>query len=215
MHGYEDTRLWIKENSKLQLRTTTEFASLPSEKVSISGLYSFHSHLNWILEWNIVHALQGINQVQVVKVGWVWEWSPVHRLIGHLTCTSCCHSYSILNAFTKAVSHTEIMKKNNKNHTNGSVFCDWFPSHYSHEFVFFFFGTWFPATDCQWALCVCCRQPVGQRIVVCVRKRPLTLAECKRGEEDVVTALNEQCVNVNESKEAVDLSQYILQVRTL
>lgn len=56
------------------------------------------------------------------------------------------------------------------------------------------------------------RQPVGQRISVCVRKRPLTLKECKRGVEDVVTAPSEHCVNVSERKESVDLRHYILQV---
>lgn len=56
------------------------------------------------------------------------------------------------------------------------------------------------------------RHPVGQRIIVCVRKRPLTLKECKRGVEDVVTAPSEQCVNVSERKESVDLRHYILQV---
>ncbi|TKS78641.1 Kinesin-like protein KIF24 [Collichthys lucidus] len=57
------------------------------------------------------------------------------------------------------------------------------------------------------------RQPDGQRISVCVRKRPLTHAECRRGESDVVTTLSGECVTVHESKEAVDLTQYILQHR--
>lgn len=47
---------------------------------------------------------------------------------------------------------------------------------------------------------------------MCVRKRPLTRAECRRGEADVVTTLRGECVIVHESKEAVDLTQYILQV---
>nr|XP_015828171.2 kinesin-like protein K39 isoform X2 [Nothobranchius furzeri]XP_015828173.2 kinesin-like protein K39 isoform X2 [Nothobranchius furzeri]XP_015828174.2 kinesin-like protein K39 isoform X2 [Nothobranchius furzeri] len=52
----------------------------------------------------------------------------------------------------------------------------------------------------------------GQRIRVCVRKRPLTRAECRRGQADVVTTTpGEDCVIVRESKEAVDLSEYILQ----
>ncbi|XP_043968526.1 kinesin heavy chain-like [Gambusia affinis] len=54
----------------------------------------------------------------------------------------------------------------------------------------------------------------GQRIIVCVRKRPLTHAECKRGEVDVVTTKSGECVAVvHESKEAVDLTEYILQHR--
>ncbi|XP_019113045.2 uncharacterized protein LOC104920354 isoform X2 [Larimichthys crocea] len=57
------------------------------------------------------------------------------------------------------------------------------------------------------------KQPDGQRISVCVRKRPLTHAECRRGESDVVTTPSGECVTVHESKEAVDLTQYILQHR--
>ncbi|XP_027889708.1 uncharacterized protein LOC114154626 [Xiphophorus couchianus] len=54
----------------------------------------------------------------------------------------------------------------------------------------------------------------GQRISVCVRKRPLTRAECKRGEVDVVTTKSGECMAVvHESKEAVDLTEYILQHR--
>lgn len=59
---------------------------------------------------------------------------------------------------------------------------------------------------------MCYRKSAGQRISVCVRKRPLTRAECRRGEADVVTTLSGECVIVHESKEAVDLAQYILQV---
>lgn len=66
------------------------------------------------------------------------------------------------------------------------------------------------AGNCR--VCACCRQPVGQRISVCVRNRPLTRTECRRGEADVVTALSGRSVIVHESKEAVDLTQYILQV---
>ncbi|KAM4745961.1 uncharacterized protein FYW61_016547 isoform 2-T2 [Anableps anableps] len=51
----------------------------------------------------------------------------------------------------------------------------------------------------------------SHRIRVCVRKRPLTHAECRRGEVDVVTTPNEGCVVVHENKEAVDLTEYILQ----
>lgn len=58
-------------------------------------------------------------------------------------------------------------------------------------------------------------QPVGQRIMVCVRKRPLTPKECKGGVEDVVTVPSEQCVNVSERKESVDLRNYILQVYSM
>lgn len=47
-----------------------------------------------------------------------------------------------------------------------------------------------------------------------MRKRPLTHAESRRGEADVVTTSGEECVIVHESKEAVDLTQYILQVDT-
>ena len=49
---------------------------------------------------------------------------------------------------------------------------------------------------------------------MCVRKRPLTNAENRRGEADVVTAHDGDSVVVHESKEAVDLTQYILQVGT-
>lgn len=59
---------------------------------------------------------------------------------------------------------------------------------------------------------LCDRQTVGQQITVCVRKRPLSHAECKGGEVDVVTATDGQCVIVHESKESVDLTPYILQV---
>lgn len=73
-------------------------------------------------------------------------------------------------------------------------------------------GALFPLHMCILIVCVCCRQPDGQRISVCVRKRPLTHAECRRGESDVVTTPSGECVTVHESKEAVDLTQYILQV---
>ncbi|XP_041854718.1 uncharacterized protein LOC121648582 [Melanotaenia boesemani] len=55
------------------------------------------------------------------------------------------------------------------------------------------------------------KQVGGQRISVCVRKRPLIHAECRRGETDVVTTPGGECVIVHESKEAVDLTQYIRQ----
>ncbi|XP_037634324.1 kinesin-like protein KIF24 [Sebastes umbrosus] len=57
------------------------------------------------------------------------------------------------------------------------------------------------------------KQPGGQRISVCVRKRPLTRTEDRRGEADVVTTPSGECVIVHEGKEAVDLTQYILQHR--
>lgn len=47
---------------------------------------------------------------------------------------------------------------------------------------------------------------------MCVRKRPLTRSESRGGEADVVTTPGGECVIVHESKEAVDLTQYILQV---
>ncbi|XP_023266417.1 uncharacterized protein LOC111658217 [Seriola lalandi dorsalis] len=56
------------------------------------------------------------------------------------------------------------------------------------------------------------KQEGAQRISVCVRKRPLTHAESRR-EADVVTTSDGECVIVHESKEAVDLTQYILQHR--
>ncbi|KAK9523386.1 hypothetical protein VZT92_019781 [Zoarces viviparus] len=55
------------------------------------------------------------------------------------------------------------------------------------------------------------KQLGGQRISVCLRKRPLTHKECRRGEADVVTTPSGECVIVHENKEAVDLSQYKLQ----
>ncbi|XP_028433888.1 uncharacterized protein LOC114555584 isoform X2 [Perca flavescens] len=57
------------------------------------------------------------------------------------------------------------------------------------------------------------KQPGGQRISVCVRKRPLTRTECREGASDVVTTPGGECVIVHENKEAVDLTQYILQHR--
>ncbi|XP_035022862.2 uncharacterized protein LOC118115664 isoform X2 [Hippoglossus stenolepis] len=57
------------------------------------------------------------------------------------------------------------------------------------------------------------KQEGKQRISVCVRKRPLTCAQSRRGEADVVTTSGGECVIVHESKEAVDLTQYILQHR--
>ncbi|KAL4623186.1 kinesin-like protein KIF24 [Arapaima gigas] len=50
-----------------------------------------------------------------------------------------------------------------------------------------------------------------ERIRVCVRKRPLSRSEERRGDTDVVVAQNRECVMICEKKEAVDLSQYVLQ----
>lgn len=47
---------------------------------------------------------------------------------------------------------------------------------------------------------------------MCVRKRPLTYTESRRGEADVVTTPGGECVIIHERKEAVDLTQYMLQV---
>ncbi|KAJ8262937.1 hypothetical protein COCON_G00153940 [Conger conger] len=52
---------------------------------------------------------------------------------------------------------------------------------------------------------------VAERIRVCVRKRPLSQAEEKRGEADVVRVRDGESVLVQEQKEAVDLTQYLLQ----
>ncbi|XP_055367559.1 kinesin-like protein KIF24 [Betta splendens] len=57
------------------------------------------------------------------------------------------------------------------------------------------------------------RRAGEQRITVCVRKRPLMHVERRRGEAEVVTAPGGGCVIVHESKEAVDLTHYILQHR--
>ncbi|XP_034728726.1 uncharacterized protein LOC117945379 [Etheostoma cragini] len=57
------------------------------------------------------------------------------------------------------------------------------------------------------------KPPGGQRISVCVRKRPLTSKECREGASDVVTTPSGECLIVHERKEAVDLTQYILQHR--
>lgn len=59
---------------------------------------------------------------------------------------------------------------------------------------------------------VCYRHKGEPRICVCVRKRPLPSAKRRAEEIDVVTTL-EDCVIVHEAKEAVDLTEYILQVR--
>uniref|UniRef100_H2ZY68 Kinesin family member 24 n=1 Tax=Latimeria chalumnae TaxID=7897 RepID=H2ZY68_LATCH len=50
------------------------------------------------------------------------------------------------------------------------------------------------------------------KIRVCVRKRPLGVREERRGEADVVMVKDQKSVLIHEKKEAVDLTQYILQV---
>ncbi|KAJ7335143.1 hypothetical protein JRQ81_013084 [Phrynocephalus forsythii] len=50
-----------------------------------------------------------------------------------------------------------------------------------------------------------------EKIRVCVRKRPLGLREERRGELNVVTVEDKDTLLLHEKKEAVDLTQYILQ----
>ncbi|XP_061469239.1 kinesin-like protein KIF24 [Rhineura floridana] len=49
------------------------------------------------------------------------------------------------------------------------------------------------------------------RIRVCVRKRPLCLREERRGEVNILTVEDKETLLLHEKKEAVDLTQYILQ----
>ncbi|XP_060092594.1 kinesin-like protein KIF24 [Heteronotia binoei] len=49
------------------------------------------------------------------------------------------------------------------------------------------------------------------KIRVCVRKRPLGLREERRGEVNIVTVEDKETLLLHEKKEAVDLTQYILQ----
>uniref|UniRef100_A0A671EA11 Kinesin family member 24 n=1 Tax=Rhinolophus ferrumequinum TaxID=59479 RepID=A0A671EA11_RHIFE len=51
-----------------------------------------------------------------------------------------------------------------------------------------------------------------EKIRVCVRKRPLGMKEIRRGEINIITIEDEETLLVHEKKEAVDLTQYILQV---
>ncbi|NWV44402.1 KIF24 protein, partial [Grantiella picta] len=51
----------------------------------------------------------------------------------------------------------------------------------------------------------------SEKIRVCVRKRPLSLREVRRGEVNVITVRDKETLLVHEKKEAVDLTQYILQ----
>uniref|UniRef100_G3VNL2 Kinesin-like protein KIF24 n=1 Tax=Sarcophilus harrisii TaxID=9305 RepID=G3VNL2_SARHA len=50
-----------------------------------------------------------------------------------------------------------------------------------------------------------------EKIRVCVRKRPLALREERRGEINIITVEDKETLLVYEKKEAVDLTQYILQ----
>ncbi|XP_057577433.1 kinesin-like protein KIF24 [Hippopotamus amphibius kiboko] len=50
-----------------------------------------------------------------------------------------------------------------------------------------------------------------EKIRVCVRKRPLGMREVRRGEINIITVEDKETVFVHEKKEAVDLTQYILQ----
>uniref|UniRef100_A0A2K6RG30 Kinesin family member 24 n=1 Tax=Rhinopithecus roxellana TaxID=61622 RepID=A0A2K6RG30_RHIRO len=51
-----------------------------------------------------------------------------------------------------------------------------------------------------------------EKIRVCVRKRPLGMREVRRGEINIITVEDKETLLVYEKKEAVDLTQYILQV---
>ncbi|XP_004428406.1 PREDICTED: kinesin-like protein KIF24 [Ceratotherium simum simum] len=50
-----------------------------------------------------------------------------------------------------------------------------------------------------------------EKIRVCVRKRPLGVREVRRGEINIITVEDKETLLVHEKKEAVDLTQYILQ----
>ncbi|KAB1252129.1 Kinesin-like protein KIF24 [Camelus dromedarius] len=50
-----------------------------------------------------------------------------------------------------------------------------------------------------------------EKIRVCVRKRPLCMRELRRGEMNIITVEDRETLLVHEKKEAVDLTQYILQ----
>ncbi|NXC14162.1 KIF24 protein, partial [Corythaeola cristata] len=51
----------------------------------------------------------------------------------------------------------------------------------------------------------------SEKIRVCVRKRPLGLKEERRGEVNIITVKDKETLLLHEKKEAVDLTQYILQ----
>ncbi|XP_028648776.2 kinesin-like protein KIF24 [Erpetoichthys calabaricus] len=50
-----------------------------------------------------------------------------------------------------------------------------------------------------------------QKIRVCIRKRPLGVQEVHRGETDIISTLDKKSVLIHEMKEAVDLTEYLLQ----
>ncbi|KFO66122.1 Kinesin-like KIF24 [Corvus brachyrhynchos] len=52
----------------------------------------------------------------------------------------------------------------------------------------------------------------SEKIRVCVRTRPLFLRERRRGEVNIITMRDKETLLLHEKKEAVDLTQYILQV---
>ncbi|KFU86763.1 Kinesin-like KIF24 [Chaetura pelagica] len=52
----------------------------------------------------------------------------------------------------------------------------------------------------------------SEKIRVCVRKRPLGPREERRGEVNIITVKDKETLLLHEKKEAVDLTQYILQV---
>lgn len=64
----------------------------------------------------------------------------------------------------------------------------------------------FRKTSWEWG------QAESDRIRVCVRKRPLGMREERRGEADVVSTRDSGTILIQEKKDAVDLTQYILQV---
>ncbi|NWS00522.1 KIF24 protein, partial [Motacilla alba] len=51
----------------------------------------------------------------------------------------------------------------------------------------------------------------SEKIRVCVRKRPLCLREERRGEANIITVQDQETLLLHEKKEAVDLTQYIVQ----
>ncbi|NXB77242.1 KIF24 protein, partial [Donacobius atricapilla] len=51
----------------------------------------------------------------------------------------------------------------------------------------------------------------SEKIRVCVRKRPLCLREVRRGEVNIIKVKDKETLLLHEKKEAVDLTQYILQ----
>uniref|UniRef100_A0A8D2GZS5 Kinesin family member 24 n=1 Tax=Urocitellus parryii TaxID=9999 RepID=A0A8D2GZS5_UROPR len=51
-----------------------------------------------------------------------------------------------------------------------------------------------------------------EKIRVCVRKRPLSIKEVRRGEINIIIVEDKETLLVHEKKEALDLTQYILQV---